>query len=63
MQRLRLHAATAGGMGSIPRQRIGSHMPHDAAKKKKKENSDWKGESTLGPELSTYIKENMHKTI
>ena len=36
VQWLGLHAFTAQGTGSIPGQELGSHKPHSAAKKKKK---------------------------
>ena len=39
VQWLRLHAANAGGMGSIPGQGLISHMLHSVAKRIKKNNN------------------------
>ena len=49
LQRLRLCASNAVGVGSIAGGELGSHMPCDVAKKTQKKNKN-KGQE--GPELS-----------
>ena len=57
VQWLRHQASTAGDMSSIPGRGTGSHLPHDAAKRKKKRKEIWvrQGLSSLKSRLILWI--------